>query len=309
MLAPSDSLLRLSANGFQAEIASSQGATVAAIAWEAPDGVRRDMLRGPDDGSWPAPPHRFGIWPLVPFANRAFGAVVDDGERRFALTPNDGAGGAIHGFGWQSVWDVVEHAEARLVLSHRRADGPDPYRYLARLTLELRPGHVWLALSVTNEASEALPYGLGLHPWFPATRETVVTLAARGELALGEGYRPGGFKPWRDGGPYAVGAMRPPCGEIAHSIVDWTGPALFEDARLGLQLAVDASATLRHPVLWSPPEADFICFEPQSHGIGAPSEAAARAVTPLAQLEPGETLEGWMTLMPSLLTSAPSSRT
>jgi aldose 1-epimerase len=47
-------------------------------------------------------------------------------------------------------------------------------------------------------------------------------------------------------------------------------------------------------VVWAPPHADFLCIEPQSHGIGAPSEPAAREATPMARLSPGEILTGWM---------------
>jgi galactose mutarotase-like enzyme len=47
-------------------------------------------------------------------------------------------------------------------------------------------------------------------------------------------------------------------------------------------------------VVWAPAGADFLCVEPQSHAIGAPSEAIVRALTPLKRLESGETLEGWV---------------
>ena len=94
--------------------------------------------------------------------------------------------------------------------------------------------------------------------------------------------------------------MLSPC-ELALGIVGWRREAVVETPSAGLRLRLDASANLRHPVLWTPPDADFVCLEPQSHGLGAASEEAARAVTPLARLGPGETLEGWMEIGPEEL--------
>jgi aldose 1-epimerase len=298
----SDSLITLSAHGFEAVVAPAHGATVMRLTWRGPDGVARDLLHSPQGAvAGAAPRNRFGVWPMLPFANRAFGAVIDDGEIRFPLPENDGAGGAIHGFGWQAAWDVAVHGPDHLALGHRRAEGPDPYRYQARLELALLPGHARIALSVANEAGQALPYGVGLHPWFPAASATRVKAEARGELALGEGYRPAGFTAFAGGGPYAAGRPRPSGAEIAHSLVDWMGVAEIIEPSPGLVIAIDASPNMRHPVLWSPAGADFVCFEPQSHGIGAASEAAARAITPLTRLQPGATLAGWMTLTPRLI--------
>jgi aldose 1-epimerase len=297
-----DSSLTLSAHGFTAIASPAHGATISRIIWTGADGQPRDLLHAPPDAvAGAAPRNRFGVWPLVPFANRAFGAVLDDGETRFAMPVNDGAGGTIHGFGWQAVWGVAARDDSSLTLIHRRDAGPDPFRYMARLVLTLEPDRVRLALAVTNAAERAMPFGLGLHPWFPATPETVIRAAARGELMLGEGYRPAGFTPWRDGGPYAAGRKRPPGAEIAHSLVDWMGEAVIDNPVQGVRVRIDASPNLRHPVLWSPPDADFVCFEPQSHGIGAASEAAARNITPLTRLQPGATLAGWMTLQPMAL--------
>ena len=68
-----------------------------------------------------------------------------------------------------------------------------------------------------------------------------------------------------------------------------------------LAVNLSASQSLRSPVVWAPAGADFLCVEPQSHAIGAPSEEAVRKVTPLRRLEPGETLSGWMRIAPQKL--------
>ena len=112
------------------------------------------------------------------------------------------------------------------------------------------------------------------------------------------GYRATGVMLTPDGGLFARGRLVAGADELAISYVDWTGEASLSTASTGLGIGINASASLRHPVLWSPPDADFVCFEPQSHSIGAPSEPAARVATPLQRLAPGETLSGWMALRP-----------
>jgi aldose 1-epimerase len=295
-------MLTLAAHGFSLDLSPEAGALVERLRWRPPSGAWRDLLRPPQGPRAPGSPALFGLWPLLPFANRAFGGVIDDGARRFTVPLNDPAtGSAIHGFGWMAAWAVETRAADHCVLIHQREGADDPYRYAASLRIALDADHVHVGLSVQNLADATLPFGLGLHPWLPAAPDTVIRFAAEGCLALGPGYRATGVSPWPDGGLYAKGLMRPTDAETAVSVVGWRGPALFETPSLGLAITIAASETLRHPVLWSPPGADFVCFEPQSHGIGAPSEAAARAVTPLQALQPGEALEGWMTLTPAEL--------
>ncbi len=292
-------MIALAAHGFEAMIGPACGAVVTQFRWRAPSGAVHDLLFSPAGlNPQTAQPNRFGLWPMVPFANRAFGGIVDDGHRRIQLPLNDPAtGSAIHGFGWQSPWQVVAQGRDSARLRHERAaDAAAPYAYAATLDIGLQAGGARLLLAVTNTGDEALPFGIGFHPWLPRAPDTILTIRARQALALGPGYRATGVVDLPGGGRFGAGASLPVGEEVAQSLIDWTGEALFTSRASGLSIVIAADHSLRHPVLWSPPGADFVCFEPQSHGIGAPSEAAARAVTPLASLAPGEALSGWMTI-------------
>jgi aldose 1-epimerase len=295
--------MRLETAEFSLDLAPEEGGLVLNLEWRESGGRVHPLLKPAPAGGWDrAAPRRFGLWPMVPFANRAFGAVVDDGECRYSLPVNDPAMGAtIHGFGWQSAWEVVESAEGYALMRHERRGAEDPYAYRAEFAVWLETDSARFDISVQNLAGLALPFGLGLHPWFPAAADTRLTMAAAGELEFGEGYRASGLRRFVDGGPFAAGAFALRGETLAHSILDWDGAAEIHTPSRGLALGIAASSSLRQPVLWTPAGADFLCLEPQSHALGAPSEAAARTATPLVRLEKGQSLSGWMSLRPRAL--------
>jgi aldose 1-epimerase len=298
--ASSDDVVRLAAHGFEMEASPAHGGLISTLVWVTSSGRRLPLLYCPTE-SRPSrqAPNRFGLWAMLPLANRAFGGIMDDGRERIALPLNDMAAGVnIHGFGWQSVWTVIARTPDRLVMEHRREAADDPYAYDAQLSAQLSAGCVRFDLSLVNRATRTLPFGMGLHPWFPARPDTTVFFSAGGCLEMSPGFRATGIATWSDGGPYRDGATRPAGVETAVSVLGWHGPARISSTSLGLDLEIVADQGLAHPVLWSPADADFVCFEPQSHASGAPSEAVARQATPLRPLAPGERMSGWMTLTP-----------
>jgi aldose 1-epimerase len=292
--------MRLEHGGYRLDCLAEEGGLIRRLQWRDSSGQWRDLILPPSDlvdrtAIDRASPRRFGLWPLVPFCNRAFGAVMLDGTRRIALPVNDPAtGSCIHGFGWQAEWRVKRQGEDRALLVHERGGADDPYAYRAEMALALDAGGLRISLSVENRTYQPLPFGIGLHPWFPAADGTSLRMRNDAELALGPGYRATGVRKFHDGGPYATGPLFQNEVETAHSFIGWDGAAVIETPSQGLAIHVAASESLLCPVVWAPPQADFLCLEPQSHGIGAPSERPASEATPMARLKPGESLSGWM---------------
>jgi aldose 1-epimerase len=296
-------MITLTAGPLSARIVPDAGGIVAGLDWRGPKGQVHKLLHSPD-GATPsaAAPNMLGSWAMVPFANRAFAGVVDDGERRFTVPDNNAHGGGnIHGFGWQSVWDILSHTASHAALEHRRTTGPDPYRYRATQEVRLDRAGMTVEIAVTNEADQTLPYGLGHHPWFACAPDTKLGMTARGALIFGEAFRATGSQGLPDGGPYAAMPVFATGRETAWSFLGWDGVARIETPSTGLSLTLTASENLRCPVVWAPAGADFLCVEPQSHAIGSPSEKAAREAAPLTKLEPGETLSGWLRIEPAAL--------
>jgi aldose 1-epimerase len=295
--------MRLVHGNYRIDLAPDQGGLILRLQWRGSHARWHDLLlpppRGPIDT---ASPRRFGLWPLVPFCNRAFGARLLDGDQHHVLPVNDPAtSSTIHGFGWQARWAVMERRRGLVRLVHERSLAGDVYAYRAEMALVLGKQGLRVELSVENRAASPLPFGIGFHPWFPAAADTTLRMRNDAELALGPGYRATGTRRFTDGGPYAATPVFRRTTETAHSFIGWHGEALIETPSQGLAIRLAASDTLRCPVVWAPAgagslSADFLCVEPQSHGIGAPSEPVARAATPMAQLQPGETLSGWIAI-------------
>lgn len=296
-------MITLTAGPLSARIVPEAGGIVVGLDWQGPDGRIHKLLHSPE-GAVPSTsaPNMFGSWAMLPFANRAFGGVVDDGEQRFTVPDNNAHGGGnIHGFGWQSAWDVLGQTASHTVLEHRRTTGPDPYRYRATQEVSLDSAGMTVAIAVTNEADTALPYGLGHHPWFACAPDTKLGMTVTGALVFGEAFRATGSQSLPDGGPYAGKPVFARGRETAWSFLGWDGLARIETPSTGLAIVLTASETLRCPVVWAPAGADFLCVEPQSHAIGSPSEKPAREAAPLTKLKPGETLSGWLRIVPEAL--------
>ncbi len=238
-----------------------------------------------------------GCWPLAPFANRAFGGLMMTAAGPLQLPINDPRNNAaIHGFSTHAAWQIISSDASAATIEHQRLSGGDPYRYVARQTISLEAdGALSVQLSVENRAATALPHGLGLHPWFPCDDDTTFQANAGKAMVFGPGYRPTGYgavdaaSDWRE-------PRRPKGGERIANFLDWDGVAMLRYPSRGFAIRIEASQSMRNGLLWTPGTTDFVCFEPQSHAVGAPSEAAAQAAAPLKLLERGETLSGEMRL-------------
>jgi len=245
------------------------GGSVAA--WQA-GGV--DLWR-PWDGERPDA-YTFASFPLVPWSNRISGGGFEHEGVFHPIAPNhDGERYPIHGDGWQQPWQARREGENRVVLtleSDRFAG--NPYRYRAEQRFILRDGGLDQTLSVTHRGARSLPYGLGLHPYFPRPPGTRLRAAVTGVWLSGDDPLPTAhttaFPPtWDLHDADAHGAL------IDNAYTGWSGEAHI-DWPSGLRL------TLRVPqwyevggdhggycLLYRPPHGPAFAFEPITHPIDA----------------------------------------
>ncbi len=287
-------IITLNAHGFEAEV-WTRGAHVVRLVHKA-GRSETPLLFSPPSRAPGDSPRWFGSWPMLPLCNRAFGAKLDTGVEVFDLPPNDPAGFNIHGFGWQNDWEVTFHSENRLVLQHV-ASSIGPYSYRAQMAFTLDQGGVTFDLILIHLGEKPMPYGMGFHPWFPANAETRLHFNASRELYVDAGFHPKSSGPIHaDHNFTSARQVRLQKGgkdtETAANYLDWDGFAQIDWPDIGKSLELRASPNLRYPLVWSPIGAEFVCFEPQSHAVGAQTEGLVRALAPLQMLAKGQVLQG-----------------
>ncbi|MGH8079694.1 MAG: aldose 1-epimerase [Lysobacter sp.] len=233
--------------------------------------------------------NRLACYPLVPWSNRISDGGFEFDGRRVDLPLNRAdEPWPIHGSGWQRPWRVAHAGDDEALLTLDEDSGA-AYRYRANLRYRLRERTLEVALSAVNIGAASLPFGLGLHPFFPRDADTRLYAPAR-QLWRNDGRTPLPIEladipdHWRFG---AAQALPLDCAD--HGFVGWSGEASIHWPQRRIRL--DIAADVDRYVLYTPVDADFFCFEPVDHAIDAvhlPGGAVAHGMTVLA---PGASLQ------------------
>lgn len=273
---------------------STQGAAV--LGWEIDTSAGRFPLLRPAHHGGMGAPDETSAFPLVPFGNRVGGNAFTFQGRDYLVTPNAGDRYRLHGDGWLSDWSIEATSEssATLVLRHK-ADAAAPWDYLARQTVTLDDCGLALTLSVKNTGMNALPFGLGWHPYFPLTRRTRLTAAAASVWLEGADHLPIEEVPLPADLDFRKVAPLPDTW-VNNGFEGWNGRARIDWPEHGLTIKIDADPIFSRYVVYRPDTArdatyvgDWFCFEPMTHTIDGFSMAKMGGLVPLG---PDERIEG-----------------
>jgi len=212
-------------------------------------------------------------FPLVPYVNR-----IRDGHfcfrgRDVRLAPNmAGDPSPLHGQGWLNPWQVVESGAHRAVLSYRHAAGEWPWDYEARQEFALDENGLAATLSCRNASRDAMPCGLGFHPYFPCGPQTRLDTDVRVAWTVDEHVLPVDEVPAE--GRYDL-KHRLVCGQdLDNGFGGWGGEARMSDP--GWPYAIRMSSDeARFFQLYSPPAGGIFVAEPVTHAnaaLNAPEE-------------------------------------
>ena len=269
--------LLLSAGAARVELAPNIGGAVARFAFHDID-VMRPVS---PDARAAANVRGFACYPLVPYSNRiANGQLTFDG-RTYALARNFGDHPhSIHGVGWQRPWRVAAHdnASALLAFDHDGSEAtawPWPFRATQSFVLTTADATATLAARITiaNTGTDAFPFGLGFHPFFPRTKatelgfdadavwETDATQLPTSKIAI-----PG---KWRFDPPRAADSVA-----LDNVFTGWRGEATLVDPTRGVATTIRADTAASFLVVYVPPARDFLAVEPVTHMTDAFNRAA-----------------------------------
>jgi aldose 1-epimerase len=247
----------------------------------------------PDETS--TDPLTMACYPLLPFVGRiGFGKFRFEG-REVTLPPHPiSAPHALHGLGWQRMWQVEQVDEQSAVLTLEHDGASDwPWRFSAKQKFALDERGLTITLAMTNRSDTAMPGGLGLHPFFPDRQKARLT----GDLPhIWEGSADG--LPFRRSDVSAVhnftrGRRIAPltldnCFSGGKDPLDIG----WEDRSLRVTLhGADGRRAADHTVVYTPQMEDFFCVEPVSHVPNAVNHADDSAINGFRRLASGESME------------------
>jgi len=207
----------------------------------------------------PVSPSQVACFAMLPWANRL-------SPDKFGLAPNRaGEPCPIHGEGWQSAWEIQFQSATEVRLALDRSHGA-PFSYRAELHYSLAEATLQVTLQVRNTGRTAMPFGVGLHPWFERNGDVQLQAAAgntwqRDELGL-----PAEAMPLPEGWRFAS-AQSLPLDAVDHIFGGWDGAARIRLPQQGIDVAI--AANMDYYILYAPAGAGFFCFEPVDHMINA----------------------------------------
>lgn len=308
----SDSLV-ITNGRFNMGVAPSLGGSLTHLAWTAEGRPEVDLLRrsgAADIAS--GNPSRLASFVMVPFTNRIDAGRIplpSSSDPRHAVEvpinrPTQNA--AIHGFGRSAPWKVAEATATRLTLTQSFRDAGNPYEYLAEQTFELSQDDVTCRVRVTNRGREALPFGIGFHPWFDRTPAATLTLRAAQAFRMDERDMPVAAVAletvFGDGPFYGQHTMT-----IAEKtpfdtpVNGWSGRAIVTWPERKTALTIAGEGALRLVHIFSPKEPAVFCVEPVSHLPDVVNRRHLAAYGDMTLLAPGASMEGSMRLTPQTI--------
>jgi aldose 1-epimerase len=289
--------IRLGAGPLTLEL-DERGAAITRFSCRGADGVERPLLR--PASAYAGDPLTAGCFPLLPFGNRVRDNRFRFGGADYAFAPNQPWDRHyLHGDGWLSLWEVADLSPRAATLSlQRRGDERSPYAYDATIAFVLTEAALSIRLAVTNRHEAALPFGLGLHPYFPLTPRTTLQASALRFFVEEADFLPGEAADIPAELDFSV-ARRLPRHWINNGFTGWDGRAEIRWPEHGLGLGIQADAAFGHYLVFMSDRrfepafaGDYFCFEPMTHQADAHHAADLGG---LAVLAPGECLAATVT--------------
>ena len=263
------------------------GGSIARFEYAPSKGKPIPLLRGIDDESAGVLAH--GSFPLVPYCNRIRDGRFTFRGREVRIARNMASDASpLHGQGWLAPWQVLRITEAEAELRFVHEPGEWPWRYEARQVFTLDDAGLEVVLTCTNTGDEPMPCGLGQHPYFHCTPQTVLDTEVESVWTINEKVLPVEKLPAE--GRYNLRNRRVAGQDLDNGFAGWGGRASVDDPALPVRVVM-SSPDAGFFQLYSPPSGELFVIEPVTHANAALNEPEeAWAELGLKVLAPGETM-------------------
>ena len=279
-----DALLTLSSGALELVLAPGSGCST--LRFDYRRGSEKFAVFRPSDGI-PDSPVDCANFPLVPYVNRIRGGRFSFRGREVTIAQNlKGDASPLHGQGWISPWEVVSASEYEADLLFRHDAGEWPWSYEARQLFTLDARGLTILLSCRNMSGEAMPCGLGQHPYFNCNADTVLDTRVTYVWTIDANVLP--VEKVRAAGRFDLSERRI-CGQdLDHGFAGWGGSARIETPGSPFRVEI-SSPDARFFQVYSPASGGFFVAEPVSHANAALNEPEEDwAELGMRVLEPGE---------------------
>lgn len=236
---------------------------------------------------------------LAPFSNRLRDARFRFRGRTYQLRANTAEGYAIHGDVRKRPWKEGARSAERIsfaIDSRDFADANFPFPYRVELEYALEGATLAATACLTSAADQAMPAGLGFHPYYRRTLldpAEQVEIAARVSGAYPELVPTEGPRPLEPGEDFSGGR---PLGDASFDtcFAGWDGRATVTWPGSRIRARIEADPVLEHLILFAPPGKTFFALEPVSNAnngfnlaaLGVP-DAGVRVLAPEESLRGG----------------------
>ncbi|MEX6634324.1 aldose epimerase family protein [Hyphococcus lacteus] len=250
-------MIEISAQDTRIQIAPEFGCAVTQFQFG-----ERNILRGTSSLSAVAnDPREAACFPCVPWFGRLTEPLVS-GTKQYAIKSNLPVCDdqfAIHGDGWVNAWvpSVVDESALTCTYLHQPTRGNYPFKYSAQQRFCATPAGLEISLGVRNESMNAIPVGLGLHPFFLRTATTRLTVSADEIWTPPSHDQPGDQRPTEPSTDFRQTNVLPDSG-IDHTLLGWDGIARIENS--GGVTTLRSDAPYLH--LYAPIGQGYFCLEP-----------------------------------------------
>ena len=285
-------MVRLAAGPLSLELSPSIGGSISAFGWGGESGPR-SILRKCHN-----PPEKVldaCSFPLVPYVNRIRGGGFTFGDREVRLSPNmPGDPSPLHGQGWLGDWNVQERSETHATLTFHHSAGEWPWDYEAEQLFELDEGGLSVALACRNTSNDAMPCGLGQHPYFDCGPNTRIDTTVTHAWTIDEQVLP--VERVIADGRYDL-RDRAVCGQdLDNGFGGWNGEARLSDPDWPYDVIVSSPQATFFQV-YSPASGGICVAEPVTHANAALNAPEAEwGELGMRVLEPGEEMSLTMRL-------------
>lgn len=189
---------------------------------------------------------------------------------------------------------MAEQAADRVVLTHSHDGSALPYVYDARQELTVTPDGLDMAMSVTNRG-QAMPFGIGWHPFFPMTPATTLQIETGDMLAEEDGWLAGEPGPVPADLDFSV-PRGLPRRWVNNGFDHWSGRAVITWPERQTTLRIKADPVFGSMFLFVSDQSfdpdyqrDYFALEPMSHLAGGHGRSDLGG---LRVLEAGQSLGG-----------------